>query len=146
MTPIGRLWHKLAIYHQQLDERLPKPASDGDVLYANRMMSLLNDPYHQLLVAEHDGLLVGFVLGMIADYMSDIFLPETTGFLADIFVDEAYRGVGVGTKLVSELSLWFKSRGVTSMEWYVASANAPARAFWEHLGGKSLIIRMHLKL
>ncbi|MCL4256632.1 MAG: GNAT family N-acetyltransferase, partial [Anaerolineae bacterium] len=123
-----------------------KPATDGGELYANRMASLLDDSYHQLLVADHNGQLVGFVLGMIADYMPEIFLPETTGFLADIFVDEIYRGVGVGKKLVSGLSAWFKSRGIMTMEWYVASENAPARAFWEHIGGKSLIIRMQLTL
>ena len=146
ITAIGQLWHKLATHHQQLDERLPKPAFDGGELYAKRMASLLEDAYHQILVADHNGQLVGFVLGMIADYMPEIFLPETTGFLADIFVDETYRGAGVGKKLVSALSVWFKSRGIMTMEWYVASENAPARAFWEHIGGKSLIIRMQLTL
>ncbi|HRF96020.1 MAG TPA: GNAT family N-acetyltransferase, partial [Aggregatilineales bacterium] len=68
----------------------------GDELYANRIGSQLDDTYHQVLVADYHGQLVGYVLGMIADYMPDIFVAESTGFLADIFVDEEHRGAGVG--------------------------------------------------
>lgn len=143
---IGVLWQKLAIHHQQLDSRLPKSAPDGDVLYASRIASLIEDPYHRVLVAEHNHQLIGYVFGMIADYMQDIFLPEVTGFLADIFVDEAYRGAGVGKRLVLAFAEWLKSRGIATMEWYVAAENASARAFWEHIGGKNLIIRMQMEL
>ncbi len=146
VNAIGKLWKKLADYHQTLDVRLPQPASNGDDLYAQRLESQLDDPYHQVLVAEANGQLVGYVLGMIADYMADVFLPESTGFLADIFVDEMYRGTGVGKKLVLALGMWFKSRGIGTMEWYVASENASAKQFWEHIGGKELIIRMRLDL
>lgn len=146
VNAIGKLWKKLADYHQILDARLPQPASNGDDLYAQRLESQLDDPYHQVLVAEANGQIVGYVLGMIADYMADVFLPESTGFLADIFVDETYRGAGVGKKLVLALGMWFKSRGIGTMEWYVASKNASAKQFWEHIGGKELIIRMRLNL
>jgi ribosomal protein S18 acetylase RimI-like enzyme len=146
VTTIGALWEKLAIHHQTLDPRLPKPAQGGDELYAHRIGSQLGDAYHRILVAEVNGELVGYVLGMIADYMPDIFIAESTGFLADIFVDEAHRGAGIGKKLVSELQAWFKSRGIVTMEWYVAAHNTAAKAFWEHIGGKDLIIRMRLDL
>jgi ribosomal protein S18 acetylase RimI-like enzyme len=146
VNQIGILWKKLADYHQIRDARLPKPAQNGAILYAQRIESQLDDPYHHVLVAEAQGQIVGYVLGMIADYMADVFLPESTGFLADIFVDEAYRGAGVGKKLVSTLGLWFKSRGIGTMEWYVASENPAAQAFWQAVGGKELIIRMRLNL
>ncbi|MDX2077967.1 MAG: GNAT family N-acetyltransferase [bacterium] len=146
ITAIGGLWKKLADHHQALDPRLPKPARFGDELYANRIGSQLDDAYHQVLVADYHEQIVGYVLGMIADYMPDIFVAESTGFLADIFVDEAHRGTGVGKKLVLALQAWFKSRGIVTMEWYVAAQNTSAKAFWEHIGGKNLIIRMRLDL
>ncbi len=143
---IGALWERLASHHQILDPRLPKPANGGDELYAHRIGSQLDDAYHRILVAEYNGELVGYVLGMIANYMPDIFIAESIGFLADIFVNEAHRGVGIGKKLVSELQAWFKSRGIVTMEWSVAAHNTSAKAFWEHIGGKDLIIWMRLDL
>lgn len=146
INAIGKLWEKLAGYHSSLDPRLPKPAHHGATLYAQRIHDQLDDAYSQVLVADYNGTLIGYVVGFIADYMPDVFLAESHGFLADIFVESDYRGAGIGKQLVENLRHWFKTRGITTMEWYVASENLPAYAFWQSLGGKNFIIRMRIEL
>ncbi|MDX1995692.1 MAG: GNAT family N-acetyltransferase [bacterium] len=143
---IGRLWTKLVAYHRVLDDKLPQAADDGDLLYARRILDRLEDTHTKVFVAQADGETIGFVLGVIVDLVPEMFEPEMGGFLADIFVEEAYRGKGVGRKLVMALSEWFKARGVQHMELYVASRNESGRAFWESVGGREIMRRVRIEL
>jgi GNAT superfamily N-acetyltransferase len=143
---IGAMWKKLVAYHRDLDDRLPTADENGDKFYARRIVERLDDTHSRTFVAEHAGQLIGFTLGVIVDMVPEMFLQETGGFLADIFVEEAYRRHGVGYKLVESLAEWFQSRGVVHMEWYVAARNESARQFWLAVSGRDVMIRMRLEL
>jgi ribosomal protein S18 acetylase RimI-like enzyme len=143
---IGQMWLWLVEYHNELSLDLPHAASNGVEMYAKRLNSRLYDSHTRVLVAEKQGKLVGFVLGVIVDMVPEMFVEETAGFLADIFVDPAYRGQGVGRALVNELTEWFRERGVQYVEWYVANSNTEGRAFWKALGGRDVITRMRINL
>jgi GNAT superfamily N-acetyltransferase len=97
-------------------------------------------------VAEEDGLVVGYVLGIVVDLVPDIFEQEAGGFLADIYVDDAYRGRGIGRALVEALADWFRQRGLRHYEWHVASSNVDGLAFWRAMNGRNLMIRMRARL
>jgi len=56
-------------------------------------------------------------------------------YLEDIFVAPAYRGSGVGKKLLASLTLKASERGCDRMEWCVLSWNESAIGFYERLGG-----------
>lgn len=139
---IGRLWGELVAYHRALDPHLPVAAPDGARRYAQLLLQRLDDPNTHAYVAESNGRPVGFVLGMIVDLVPDIFAEEPCGFLADIYVDAAYRRQGVGRRLVAAMVEGFKKRGVTYFDWQVASLNTEGLAFWRALGGRDLMIRM----
>jgi ribosomal protein S18 acetylase RimI-like enzyme len=139
---IARMWENLVRYHRLIDEALPDFAPDGGRLYAQRLTDRLQDTHTRVLVAEEEGKVVGYVLGVIVDLVPEMFSQEDGGFLADIYVEEAYRGRGIGRSLVEALSVWFKERGVSYFEWYVASHNRDGRAFWNALGGRDIMIRM----
>ncbi len=140
--PIGQLWVKLAKYHAALDPDLPRPASNGAQLYARRIANRIDDSYTHTLVAEHDGVVVGYALGVLIDFVPEMFEAERGGFLADIYVEEPYRRQGVGRALVDALMSWFREHGARYFELYVAERNADGRAFWEAVGGRSLMLRM----
>lgn len=143
---IEQLWHCLVEYHVALDNELPGEAHNGARRYARRLLERLDDPQTSTLVAEENGKVVGFALGAIVDLVPDVFDQEPSGFLADIYVDEAYRGRGIGRALVSGMADWFRQQGVSYFEWNVASRNPDARAFWHAVGGRDVMIRMRAPL
>jgi len=64
------------------------------------------------LVAEQHGRLIGYVIGKIVN--NPIILKEKKhGDVAEIYVDKAYRGKGLGTKLMKACFEWFKKRKVS---------------------------------
>jgi ribosomal protein S18 acetylase RimI-like enzyme len=139
---IGALWAELVAYHRAIDPDLPMAAPDGARRYAQLLMQRLDDPYTRVFVADDNGRSVGFVLGMIVDLVPDIFAQEPCGFLADIYVESAYRRRGIGRALVRALVDWFKERGAPYFDWQVASSNEEGLAFWRALGGRDLMVRM----
>ncbi len=143
---IARLWEHLVAYHQTLDGDLPQAAAEGGKRYAERLINRLDDTHTQVFVAEEGGKVVGYVLGVIADFVPEMFMPTIGGFLADIYVEDSNRRTGIGRALVETLMDWFRSRSVRYVEWYVASNNTAGRAFWQAVGGRDLMIRMRVNL
>jgi len=146
MVVIGKLWAKLVDYHRELDADMPQATPQGAELYARNLASRLQDSQTKVFVAEQDGRVVGYVLGVVVDLMPEIFEQETSGFLADIFVEAGYRGQGTGRALVEALAQWFRERRVRYFDWHVAASNAVGRAFWESLGARPWQIRMRVDI
>ena len=101
---IARLWEQLVAYHRALDDNLPVAAPDGAERYAERLIDRLEDSQTCVLVAQEGGEIVGFVLGVVVDLVPEMFMPESGGFLADVFVEQAYRRRGIGQALVGQVS------------------------------------------
>ena len=143
---IGDLWVQLVDYHHELDSKLPTATEDGSQRYARHIVERIHDRGTQAFVAEIDGRVVGFILGVIVDLAPEMFEHETSGFVADLFVEETYRQTGVGRKLVVAMAGWFRAHGLGHMEWYVAMHNTSGRAFWQALGGRDVMARMRAEL
>ena len=143
---IGDLWEQLVLFHRELDESLPIAVEDGGKLYADRIIDRLNDTQTRVLVADYNGRVVGFVLGVIIDLVPEMFIQQTGGFLADIYVHDDYRRRGIGQKLVNELLEWYRSKGVSYLELYVATKNNNAREFWDAIGGRDIMNRKRIQL
>jgi ribosomal protein S18 acetylase RimI-like enzyme len=139
---IGQLWTQLVEYHRQLDDRMPIAAPDGADRYANRVRDSVDDSHTRVFVAEDEGQVVGYVMGVIVDLLPEMFAEERGGFLADIFVLPHYRDKGIGKALVNALKAWFRAREVEHFEWYVASKNTAGIAFWRSVQGQDVMLRM----
>ena len=139
---IGKLWEKLVAYHRTLDQDMPRATPQGGSLYARSLRGRMEDTHTRVFVAEEDGQLVGYVLGVVVDLLPEMFEQEAGGFLADIFVEETYRGRGIGRALVEAMRNWFRERGLRYYEWHAAAVNESALRFWEKMGGRYLQIRM----
>lgn len=139
---LAEMWLALVAYHQQLSDDLPGAARGGEHRYVRRIMERLDDPYTCALVAEVEGQVVGFVLGMVIDLMPDIFDQQPSGFLADIYVEPQVRRQGVGRGLVNALIDWFRRCGIHTFDWHVSSNNPEGLAFWRSIGGRDVMVRM----
>ncbi|MBE2268478.1 MAG: GNAT family N-acetyltransferase [Anaerolinea sp.] len=139
---IARLWLALVEFHREIDGDLPAAAPNGALRYARRLIDRVEDSQSRVLVAEADGHVVGYVLGMVVDLVPEMFAQPPSGFLADIFVDAEHRRQGVGRALVDALAAWFREHGLDYYEWHVAARNTAAVEFWRAVGGRDVMLRM----
>jgi ribosomal protein S18 acetylase RimI-like enzyme len=138
------LWAALVAQHRQLTTDLPEAAPNGAARYVKRLIQRLDDLDTRILVAEAEGQVVGFALGMMVDFMPDIFSMEPCGYLSDIYVHPAYRHQGVGRRLMEAMLGWFRDKRAAYIELSVAVHNAEAIAFWKALGGREVMVRMRI--
>jgi ribosomal protein S18 acetylase RimI-like enzyme len=141
---IARMWQALTDYHVQLDPRLPRSAPGAAERYSERLLKRRDDAQTRTLVAEVNGVVVGYVLGAVIDLHPDLFQHVDVGFIADIFVDSAFRRRGIARQLVTAINAWFAEQGVTHIEWQVAAANTAGLHFWEAVGGLAITVRMRV--
>lgn len=143
---VARMWEQLVSYHRLLDTDLPPATPDGAQRYAKSLSERVDDSHTCTYVAETDGKLIGYVLGVVVDFPPEMFEQVPSGFLADIYVEEAYRRFGVGRALVNALAEWFHERGLHYFEWHVAAKNREGIEFWKSLGGREVMLRMRADL
>ncbi|AHG86005.1 Ribosomal-protein-alanine acetyltransferase [Bibersteinia trehalosi USDA-ARS-USMARC-190] len=95
--------------------------------------TLLNsqgDKYLNLKLSEHNEI-IGFAI-------SQIILDEATLF--NIAIDPNYQGKGYGKRLLSELILQLKDKGVATL-WLEVRESNPARKLYDSLGFNEVDIR-----
>ncbi len=143
---IGKHWAQLVAHHHALDAAMPRATIDGAHLYGRSLSDRLEDSHTQVFVAETEGRVVGYVLGVVVDLLPEMFEQQAGGFLADIYVEAGWRRQGFGRALVAALTDWFRQRGLTYYEWHVPASNPAALAFWRSMGGIPWQIRMRAGL
>ena len=110
----------------QAHYRVPCPA-DAEI-----RVGLANRPAGtELLVAEHDGALVGFA-AFSAIYPGPGLRPGV--FLKEIYVVQAARGLGAGKALLAELARLALARGLGRIDWTAARDDERLLRFYEGLG------------
>ena len=143
---IGELWLEMVNFHQQFDAVLFQASENGAEFYESSVLSRLSDSQTRVLVAEVDGEVVGYVLGMLVNITPEMFAPIRSGFLADISVNAEFRRQGIGRELVERLVLWFQSQNVAYFEWHVSEKNQNAVKFWKSIGGETTMLRMRTNI
>jgi ribosomal protein S18 acetylase RimI-like enzyme len=90
-----------------------------------------------IYVAEDEGGdLVGLAMGCPAES------AEKTGAVTALYVRESHQGRGIGRRLVQAVAAHLAQRGMPALEIGALAANAPARRFYEALGGRVVGERM----
>jgi len=90
-------------------------------------------PEAEVLIACADGAPVGFAL-FFANFST--FQARTGLYLEDLFVRPAFRGLGLGKRLLIEVARLAVARGCGRYEWSVLDWNAPSIRFYENLGAE----------
>jgi ribosomal protein S18 acetylase RimI-like enzyme len=89
------------------------------------------DDKHNLYIAEEDGIIVGF-----ADYWvyPEFLHGGLSGYLHNIYIDQEWRGNGIGTSFVEHILKDAKEKGAVAMHVPVKPANRKALDFYRKLG------------
>jgi len=128
--------------HHELDpKRFIQASPQTEHAYASFIGSQLEDPSMIVLVAEHEGNVVGYSYSGIEgrDYMS---LRGPAGVLHDIVVDPAHRGHGVGRTLLEATLAALKARGAPQVVLSTATGNESAQRLFDRAGFRRTMIEM----
>jgi GNAT superfamily N-acetyltransferase len=142
LVALGRLGSMLVRIHHGFDAARfmapPRDAADG---YGWFLGSQLDKADALVLVAEHDGKVIGYVYGSL-EGMSWKELRGPAGFIHDVVVDEASQGQGIGTALLQAAAGWLEEHGAPRVMLWTAEANPSARRLFERLGFRSTMVEM----
>ena len=97
------------------------------------------------LLAKVDDKPVGMIYGWIVRPFP-FFKEEKYGYIAEVWVEEEFRGKGIGKKLLKEIIKWFKEKGIRWIRTDVLQKNKNAIKFYEKFGFKEFCKYMELWL
>jgi GNAT superfamily N-acetyltransferase len=118
-----RLIHALAVYEKLEHMAVGTAAQLHEALFGPR-------PACQAVIAERDGLAVGFAL----------FFTTFSTFLCKpgLYLEPEHRGAGIGKALLRHLARLALERGYGRFEWRVLDWNEPSIRFYRSLGAAIL--------
>jgi ribosomal protein S18 acetylase RimI-like enzyme len=101
----------------------------------------------KIFVAEDENSIVAYCLLQITEIKNHfIFYDMTNIEIQDLCVDEKYREKGIGRKLFKAVEQFAKEKNVNFIELSVWEFNQGAKQFYEHMGMRTRINRMELKI
>ena len=106
---------ELINFHLNIDKEFYKPADNAKEELKSFLIRKQNDSNFKLLIAEYEGLPVGYVMGWINE-RPPIYHYRKEGYLSNIYIDAQYRGRGIGSELYKQLENWFVEKGVKYIE------------------------------
>lgn len=143
---LGRLGALLISIHHDFDrQRFFAPPANPEEGYGWFLGSQLEDPDVVVLVAEHEGRVVGYVYAGVEPH-SWKELREECGFVHDIIVAPDARGHGAGQRLLDAAITWLKARGMPRVMLWTADSNAHAQRLFARHGFRRTMVEMTREL
>lgn len=118
-----RLIHALADFEKMSNQ----VKNTEEALYQH---IFIKQEVHALMV-EVDQKIVGFALYF---YTYSTFVGKQGLYLEDIYIEEGYRSLGIGTKLFKALAEIARSQDLERFEWTCLNWNVDALEFYKRLG------------
>ncbi|MFJ2365807.1 GNAT family N-acetyltransferase [Pseudomonas sp. NPDC087697] len=85
-------------------------------------------------LAEQAGVAIGFITLQVTLFNSPLLQPQRVSRVGSVCVDEAFRGRGVGRKLMEMAQDWAIEQGASDLRLTVWAFNKPALRLYEELG------------
>ncbi len=106
-------------------------------------IDMLENPESLLLVAEHDGVIAGFLSALVRNSPDlPMFVPRRWLVVDNVAVLNAYRRMGIGQALMHQVHAWAHEQGLAEIELSVWEFNEDAIAFYEKLGYTTIVRRL----
>ena len=93
------------------------------------------------MIIEYNGKAIGYFLAFIAKTTPAVNIGKM-GHINDGFVEEKYRGYGIGKLVMQDLLDWFKKNGVSVVEGSVSAENKLSLNAWKKMGFRESAYRI----
>jgi GNAT superfamily N-acetyltransferase len=123
---LHRLLRDFATYEKLQDRFKITEAGLHDALFGAK-------PIHDSILADAGGATVGFALWY---FTFGTFSGRHGLFVEDIYIDQAYRGRGIGLGLFRHMARIARDHQCSDMTWSVLDWNTPAIDFYRRIGAK----------
>lgn len=117
---------------------------DGSVTYYD-IEQLISDAAAELLVAEHNGTVIGCAYARITASKPH-FKQRFFAYLGFMYIEPQYRGMAINKRLIEALMDWSKSRGVYELSLEVYCENAAAISAYKKAGFSENTMEMRIEL
>lgn len=107
--------------------------------------ALITSENADILLALDDEHIIGCGYGAEKTH-DDKFQEERYGYVGFIYVQDSYRGKGVGQVILTGLKHWFKQRNLTEIRLKVYASNAKAIKAYEAAGFSAHLLEMKMHL
>jgi ribosomal protein S18 acetylase RimI-like enzyme len=103
-----------------------------DVILPEQAKVFLNDPLHEMVIAQTDGEVVGMASGQV------LYHPDKppSFFIAEVGVRDAFQRRGIATQMCRMLRDIAQERGCVGIWVATEGDNGPARALYRSLGAR----------
>lgn len=141
LDQIADLWLGLATHVNPMDG-FYEISPDAKKKYKGYLHRVFRDRDYVVFVADGNEGLVGFAMGRINKSPS-VVIPETVGYVENVFIRDERRKSGIGTALCNQLLDWFKKQGIGHVELFYQIENTGAAAFWKTMGFKTWLAKAY---
>jgi ribosomal protein S18 acetylase RimI-like enzyme len=146
MPAVGRLGAMLMRTHYAFDpQRFLAPGEGTERGYASFLGSVLDSHEDCVFVAEHEGVIVGYVYAAL-EPLSWKELRGPAGFVHDVAVAEEVRQSGIATKLMQVAIGWLRDHGAPRVVLWSAAPNAAAQSLFRRIGFRETMVEMTMEL
>jgi ribosomal protein S18 acetylase RimI-like enzyme len=146
LEALGRMGAMLMRAHHAFDSRrFMSPGLDPEKGYAWFLSTQLGQDDAAVLVAERDGMVIGYVYAGL-EPLSWKELRDAAGFIHDIAVDERARGAGVAGALIDAAFDWLRTHGAPRVLLWTAEQNTVAQRVFAAQGFRRTMIEMTREL
>ncbi|WP_159476038.1 GNAT family N-acetyltransferase [Dyadobacter sp. 3J3] len=129
------------IHAERAYDKLIKP----DPVHYYDIEEMIRASHIEILVAEIDGEVVGSGYARIEKARHFLKYPAHA-YLGFMYVDPAYRGRGVNSKIIEGLKKWAISQKISELRLDVYEGNLPALRAYEKVGFSKQLINMHMEI
>jgi ribosomal protein S18 acetylase RimI-like enzyme len=143
---LGRLGALLLRAHYEFDrQRFMAPGPHPEAGYGAFLRSQLQDDDVVVLVAEREGMVIGYVYAGL-EPRSWKELRDACGFIHDVAVLEEGRRTGAATALIEAAVQWLRERGAPRVVLWTAEGNEGAQRLFNRLGFRRTMVEMTREL
>ena len=129
------LWNEFIEYHKNISSDFFELRDDAPDMFDKYYCRHVRSRRKIALVAERDGEIVGYLLGLHAK-RPPVFKNTDYGFVSDLAVTKKMRSKGVGRALMDEFEKWAVDRKLDSISLSVLAANKIGQKFYKKQGYK----------